>query len=261
MLDRATIDRLSRAPEKNAQALNVALAEEGRSDVLLSLARSPSLGPEALAVLAARVAAEGDAVGRAPPVHPEDHVPVTADLDRLLVAHPRAPGDVRDAVLSRHPADPFFVLAAASHPAATATAVLRAVDWPSASPAHDRLWLALIDPAAVAPLTLEEWSQDESPLRREAAARIARDPALHAAPFAADRSRQVRRALASNRFAAEARARPRRLRSRARHVPLPRRPRPHPPPEGGEGAVHRGERPLRRRAPGHGERRRAPRPT
>src|SRR6185312_14601600 len=144
---RATIDRLSRAPEENAPTLNVALAEEGRAEVLLSLARSPALGPEALAVLEGRVAAEGDAVGREPDVPPEEHVSIAADLDRLLVAHPHAPGAVRDAVLARHAGDPFFVLAAASHPGATEGAVLRAVDWPSASPAHDRLWLALIDPA------------------------------------------------------------------------------------------------------------------
>jgi hypothetical protein len=206
MLDRATVDRLSRAPEKNAPMLNVALAEEGTAGVLLSLARSPSLGPEALAVLGARLAAEGDAVGRDPDVQAEDHVSIADDLDRLLIAHPRAPDAVRDAVLARHAGDAFFVLAAASHPGATPAAALLAVDWSAASPAHDRLWLALVDPAAVAPLTLEEWSQDESPLRREAAARIARDPALHAA-LERDPARQVRRALASNRFAAAARAR------------------------------------------------------
>ena len=206
MLDRASIDRLSRAPEKNAPMLNVALAEEGTAAVLLSLARSPALGPEALAVVAERVAAEGDEVGRDPDVQAEDHVSAAAELDRLLVAHPRASDAVRDAVLARHPGDAFFVLAAASHAGATAAATRFAVDWPSASPAHDRLWLGLVDPAAVPPLTLEEWSQDESPLRREAAARIARDPALHTA-LAHDPARQVRRALASNRFAAAARAR------------------------------------------------------
>src|SRR5262249_49382773 len=87
------------------------------------------------------------------------------------------------------------------------TAASLAADWPAASKVHDRLWLALVDVAAVPPLTLEEWSQDSSPLRREAAARIARDPAILAA-LAADPERRVRRALASNRFAAAARARP-----------------------------------------------------
>ncbi|MFS8068407.1 MAG: hypothetical protein ACMG6S_18775, partial [Byssovorax sp.] len=62
------------------------------------------------------------------------------------------------------------------------------------------------DTGAVPPLTLEEWSQDASPLRREAAARITHDPGLLAA-LARDRSRQVRRAVASNRSAAGERAR------------------------------------------------------
>ena len=206
MLDRATIDRLSRAPEKNAPMLNVALAEEGHAAALLSLARSPAVGPEALDVISGRVAREGEAVGREPDVPPEDFVPPLPELDRLLVAHPRAPDAVRDAVLERHPRDPWFVLAAACHPQATAGAVLRAVEWPAASPVHDRLWLPLLDPAAVPPLTLEEWSQDPSPLRREAAARVARDGAILAA-LARDPARQVRRAAATNRFAAGERAR------------------------------------------------------
>src|SRR5580698_3017793 len=141
MLGRATIDRLSRAPEKNAPMLNVALAEEGHAAALLSLARSPAVGPEALDVIEGRIAREGEAVGRDPLVPPEEHVSPLAELDRLLVAHPRAPSTVRDAVLDRHPRDPYFVLAAACHPQATPGAVLRAVDWPAASPAHDRLWL------------------------------------------------------------------------------------------------------------------------
>ena len=138
MLDRATIDRLSGAPEKNAPMLNVALAEEGHAAALLSLARSHAVGPEALDVVAGRIAREGEGVGRDPLVPAEDFISPQAELDRLLVAHPRAPGAVRDAVLERHPRDPWFVLAAACHPQATPGAVLRAVEWPAASPAHDR---------------------------------------------------------------------------------------------------------------------------
>ncbi len=206
MLDRATIDRLSRTPEKNAPMLNVALAEEGTAPVLLALARSPAVGPEALGVIADRVAREGAEVGRDPDAQAEEHVSAAGDLDRLIVAHPRSPDDARDAVLARHAGETFFVLAAASHPQATLAAALSAVDWPAASPAHDRLWLALLHTPAVPPLTLEEWSQDPSPLRREAAARVAREPALLAA-LARDPARQVRRAVASNRFAAAERAR------------------------------------------------------
>ncbi len=206
MLDRASIERLSRTPEKNAPLLNVALAEEGTAPVLLALARSTAVGPEALAVIGQRIEGEGDAVGKDPATPAEEVVPIAGDLDRLLIAHPRAPDAVRDAVLARHPRDAFFVLAAACHPQATSAAIERAVDWPSASPVHDRLWIPLLDTGAVPPLTLEEWSQDASPLRREAAARIAHDPGLLAA-LARDRSRQVRRAVASNRSAAGERAR------------------------------------------------------
>ena len=53
---------------------------------------------------------------------------------------------------------------------------------------------------------MEEWAQDASPLRREAVARISRDPAL-LRTLARDPSRQVRRAVASNRFAPDDRAR------------------------------------------------------
>lgn len=204
MLDRATLDRLSRAPEKNAPLLNVALAEEGLAAVLLALARSPAVGPEALAVIAARLAREGAEVGRDRDAPAEDFLTIVAELDRLLVAHPHAPDEVRDEVLARHAGEAFFVLAAASHPHATAAAVLRAVDWPAASAAHDRLWLPLLD-AVVPPLTLEEWSQETSALRREAAARVTRDPAVLAA-LTHDPARQVRRAVASNRFAVALRA-------------------------------------------------------
>ncbi len=206
MLDRASIERLSRTPEKNAPLLNVALAEEGTAKVLLALARSTAVGPEALAIIGQRIVDEGEAVGKDPATPVEELVPIAGELDRLLIAHPRAPDAVRDAILSRHPRDAFFVLAAACHPQATSAAIERAVDWPAASMMHDRLWIPLLDTGAVPPLTLEEWSQDASPLRREAAARIAHDPGLLAA-LARDRSRQVRRAVASNRSAAGERAR------------------------------------------------------
>jgi hypothetical protein len=206
MLDRASIERLSRAPEKNAPILNVALAEEGTAPVLLALARSPALGPEALEVLAQRVAGEGADVGRDPAAPGDEFIPIAEELDRLLVAHPGAPDAVRDAVLYRHESDAYFVLAAACHARATAAALERAVDWPSASPVHDRLWIALLDGAAVPPLLLEEWAQDPRALRREAAARIGREGALLAA-LGSDPSRQVRRAVASNRFATAERAR------------------------------------------------------
>lgn len=206
MLDRATIERLSRSPEKNAPVLNVALAEEGTAPVLVSLAGSPAVGPEALAVIGQRIVQEGTEVGFDRDAPPEEFVSVATELDRLLIAHLRTPDDVRDEVLARHPREAFFVLAGACHPQATLAAVEQAVDWPASSAVHDRLWLALIDPAAVPPLTLEEWAQDSAPLRREAAARIIRDEA-RAAILGRDRSRQVRRALASNRFAGAERAR------------------------------------------------------
>lgn len=207
MLDRASIESLARSPEKNAPMLNVALAEEGLAEVLLTLARSPALGPEALAILGERIIAEGAAVGRDPQT-PEGEEPesIAPELDRLLIVHPRSPDALRDAVLRRHEDEAFFVLAAAVHPWATLAAMTRAVDWPSASPVHDRLWLSLLDGRAVPPLTLEEWAQDPSPLRREAAARIAAEGALLAA-LARDPHRQVRRALASNRAAQGERAR------------------------------------------------------
>ena len=206
MLDRASIERLARTPEKNAPLLNVALAEEGTAPVLLALARSIAVGPEALAILGQRIEDEGAAVGKDAATPAEEAVSIVGELDRLLIAHPRAPDVVRDAILARRPREAFFVLAAACHPQATSAAIERAVDWPSASAAHDRLWIPLLDTGAVPPLTLEEWAQDPSPLRREAAARLAHDPALLAA-LARDRSRQVRRAVASNRAAPAERAR------------------------------------------------------
>jgi hypothetical protein len=201
MLDRATIERLAAAPELNAPPLNVALAEEGSAGVLLALARAPSLGAEALAVIAARVAHEGAAVGRDPEARPSSEA--ATELDRLLLAHESAPDGVRDAVLARHAAEAPFVLAASSHPRATAEALTRAVDWPAASAAHDRPWLARLGPVPE-PL-IAAWSTDPSALRREVAARFATDAALLAA-LARDPARRVRRAVAGNPHAGGLRA-------------------------------------------------------
>ncbi len=205
MLDRASIERLSRAPEKNAPALNVALAEEGELSDLLALARSPSLGADALRAIAARIEREGAELGLSAEA-PEGEEPPLMELERLLVAHPNGHGDVRDHVLARHPRDPFFVLAAAVHPRATVSAIALAIDWPSASSVHDRLWLPLIDHENVPPLVMEEWARSDRTLRREAAARLARDASL-LAMLSRDRSRRVRRAIAANRFAAAERER------------------------------------------------------
>jgi len=207
MLDRATIERLSQAPEKNAPMLNVALAEEGHAEVLLALARCHAVGPEALAVIGARIEAAGAAVGRDPEARPDEPFePIHDELDRLLIAQPNASDGLRDAILARHAADPFFVLAAACHPNATLPAIERAVMWPASSRVHDRLWLALLDPARLPPLVAEEWAQDPSPYRREAVAKITRDlPVIEA--LSHDPDRRVRRAVASNRLAGAARAR------------------------------------------------------
>lgn len=206
MLDRATIERLAEAPEKNAPLLNVALAEEGFHKVLLALARCAAVGPEALSVIGARIVAAGQGVGRDPAAPPDEPFePIVDELDRLLVAHASAPDDLRDAVLSRHEQDPFFVLAAACHPRATLRAIERCADWPAASKVHDRLWIALLDPSRVPPLTASEWAQDSSPYRRETIARITREMSLIEA-LAGDPDRRVRRAIASNRSAASLRA-------------------------------------------------------
>ncbi len=198
MLDRASIERLSRAPDKNAPILNVALAEEGTAEVLIALARSPAVGPDALEVIGERIARDGGDVGRDPDNVGDGFTPVDGELDRLLIAHPRSSDSTRDAVLDRNADDSFFVLAAACHPRATLAALERVIDWPSASPLHDRLWIALLDASAVPPLALESWAQDASALRREAAGRIGRDPSV-LERLARDPSRQVRRAVASNR--------------------------------------------------------------
>ncbi|MFO0591614.1 MAG: hypothetical protein U0441_28975 [Polyangiaceae bacterium] len=207
MLDRATIERLSLSPEKNDPILNVALAEEGHAKVLLALARCRSVGPEALGVIGQRIDADGKGVGRDPDARPDEPFePIADELDRLLVAQPFAPDEVRDAILGRHKDDPYFVLAAAGHARATLAAIARAASWPARSAVHDRLWIALIDASRLPPLTAEEWAQDPSEYLREAIARTTREAALLEA-LSRDASRRVRRAVASNRFAAKERAR------------------------------------------------------
>jgi hypothetical protein len=148
--------------------------------VRLALLRSPAIDAGTIAVIAARAAEGGE------------------DLDALLVAHPRAPAEVRDAVLARRREDPGFVWAVASHPAATEAALEAAAGWPARSLLHDRPWIARLRPE---PALIARWAGDEGELLREAAARVGRDPALLAGA-ARDPARRVRRALASNEAAA-----------------------------------------------------------
>jgi hypothetical protein len=176
MLDRASLTLLAAAPEKNAPALNAALAEEGDAEVRLALLRSSALDGETLRVISARAEEGGE------------------DLDAELLAHPRAPAEVRDRVLARHREDPGFVWAAATHPAATEAALEAAARWPSRSTLHDRPWLARLAPEAE---LVARWASDPDELLREAAARLGRDAAL-LGRAASDGARRVRRALAEN---------------------------------------------------------------
>jgi len=211
MLDRASLHALARHPEQNDPVLNVALAEEGDIVVLLALAESAAVGPEALSRIGARILAEGEKVGATEepevddgvrrgsrrPEAEEDGPSNSTELDRRLVIHPRADDELREAVLGRHEDDPFFVLAAAAHRHATPRSLEKVVEWPSETPLHDRTWLGLIDPRAVSPLTLAAWASDEDDLAREAAARLA-DSAPLLERLAGDPSRRVRRAVAGN---------------------------------------------------------------
>ena len=193
MLDPASIERLAEFPEQNDPLLNVALAEEGGGGVLLALARCDGLGPEALDVIAGRVAREADSLTIT------DDTGTTAAaalLEARLISHPNAPRSVRDELLGRHAHDPFFVLSAAAHAQATVFALETAASWPGASPLHDRSWLALLGSAAGDANLLAAWAERDE-LLREAAALLASDPAL-LDKLAADRSRRVRRAIASN---------------------------------------------------------------
>jgi hypothetical protein len=211
MLDRASLHTLARHPERNDPILNVALAEEGDIVVLLALADSSATGPEALSKIQGRVEREGERVGheeepaaeddrRRGSVRADDEAEAPSNglaLDAKLIVHPRADAGVRDSVLARHPDDPFFVLAAAAHPSATTRALDLLVKWPSETPLHDRIWLALIDAHAVSPMLLALWAADDDELTREAAAKLSRDPS-QLAGLARDPSRRVRRAVAGN---------------------------------------------------------------
>ncbi len=207
MLDPDLIDELAAHPDKNAPAVNLALAEEGHGSVLLSLVGSPATAIDALDAVARRVAEEGDALE---PDEDDDDLtdsePLTLRLDRALIAHPNSSDAARDAVLARHADDPFFVLAAAAHPRATLAAVERAARWPAAFVVYDRRWLALVSPDALPPLTAEAWAQDPDPRLREAVAMLTRDPGLLEA-LSRDARREVRRAVASNVHAADQRRR------------------------------------------------------
>jgi hypothetical protein len=208
MLDPELIDQLAAHPEKNAAAVNLALAEEGHGTVLLSLAESSATAADALEVVGRRMQSEGPALD--PPVDEDDddgpRIRMADELERLLVAHPNAPAHLRDAILEAHADESFFVLAAASHPRATTRAVERAATWPSPYAVFDRRWLQTIAPSALSPLGAEEWAQDPDPLLRETVARLTNNPSLLAG-LSRDASRRVRRAVASNIHAVAERAR------------------------------------------------------
>ncbi|MBM4375496.1 MAG: hypothetical protein FJ095_10455 [Deltaproteobacteria bacterium] len=210
MLDPELLERLAEHPEKNAPEVNVALADEGPTTVLVALARSGGIGSSVIRAIARRVEAQPDQLVReyreAFGLHEDEPCEVLAELERALVAHPSAPPDVRDALLARHADDPFFVLAAASHLGATLAAIERAATWPARAPVLERLWLALVPHGALPPLVAEEWADDPEPDRREAVARWTDSPSL-LERLAGDAARQVRRAVATNPLAQELRAR------------------------------------------------------
>jgi hypothetical protein len=188
MLDPASLEQLSEFPERNDPLLNVALAEEGGTSVLLSLARCAQVGNDAIDVIAARIACgpEGDGEAAA-----------WIDLERHLIAHPHAADAVRDALLAKRANDAFFVLSAGAHTAATELGLEAAALWPSASPLHDRPWLTALPRALRCEGLLDRWATDDRELLREASARLSRDaPTLE--KLSGDRSRRVRRAVASN---------------------------------------------------------------
>lgn len=198
MLDPEILDKLAATPEHNAPRVNVALAEEGPGSVLVLLARSRAVLGDALAIVGQRLMREGASLEPAHDDELDDPAPSLIDeLERLLIAHPNAPANVRDAILGRKVDDAFFVLAACAHPSATPYAVERAALWPCRFPVFDRPWMALVGKGALSPLTVEEWAQDSDCLKREAAATIADDEQL-LARLAHDASRQIRRAVASN---------------------------------------------------------------
>jgi hypothetical protein len=200
MLDPASIERLAAFPEANDPMLNVALAEEGGGDVLLSLARCAKLGAAALDVIAARLEREGAILTIG---DDETRAPVGPELERELIGHPNAPRGARDAILARHRQETFFVLSAAVHPDATPFALEAGATWPAASPLHDRPWLAMME--AASPELLARWAEGGES-QREAAAALAADEGL-LMRLSTDPSRRVRRAVAGNPHAADLRPR------------------------------------------------------
>ena len=201
MLDPASLEKLAATPERNDPMLNLALAEEGGAGVLLSLASCPDVREEAIVAISARLDRDREELGAAD--ESTGAVPAI-ELEKKLVAHPHAPAAVRDSALRRHPTDPFFVLSAGSHEGATPFALEMLASWPSASPLHDRPWLAWLGAAKHDAGLLQAWS-DGAELLREAAASLTRDEPL-LQKLARDRSRRVRRALAGNASAEAMRA-------------------------------------------------------
>jgi hypothetical protein len=202
MLEPASLEQLSEFPERNDPLLNVALAEEGGPGVLLSLARCAGLGAEAVDVIAARVARDRDASA----LEEELDLAAWLELERHLVAHPNAPGSVRDDLLSKRADDAFFVLSAGAHADATERGLEAAARWPGASPLHDRPWLALLMAAGRHETLLARWATHEDELLREASAWLAADRLL-LEMLSRDSSRRVRRAVASNPAAQDLRSR------------------------------------------------------
>jgi hypothetical protein len=192
MLDPASLEKLAAAPEQNDPMLNIALAEEGGAEVLLSLASCPEVRAEAIAVIAGRLEREREALTLADEA---GEVPAVL-LARKIVAHPHASPEVRDSTLRHHWDDPFFVLSAGAHRDATRFALERLASWPGASPLHDRPWIAALRSAANDAALLAHWAQGAEPLR-EAAGALARDESL-LQKLARDPSRRVRRAVAGN---------------------------------------------------------------
>ncbi|MBI4950624.1 MAG: hypothetical protein HY908_01190, partial [Myxococcales bacterium] len=188
MLAPDLLAELAARPEDNAPDVNLALAEQGPARALLALARSPHVGAEVLAVVAARARAAVGAFEPEPDEHGhEEDAEARAEaaraelglaLDRALATHAATPARARDEVLGRHREDAFFVLAAASHPAATETAAALAARWPGRHALVERPWVALVPPGALRSETAAAGARARNGCLREAAARLAADAAL-----------------------------------------------------------------------------------
>ena len=220
MLDPRTIRALAARPGDNGRELNLAIAEEGDAHALAALARWPTLEPEVLDAIAARVL-QGPPLDlgpeEAPPKidiawepidEPRPHRPWTLEraLLALVVMHPRAPSSAIEAIVARHHEEEGFVLAASLAPNAPSAIVDRVASLPSRSALHERRWLDLLAARADLASLVSGWSRSTDPLLREAAARLASDDALLDA-LASDPHRRVRRAVALNPSAKHARAR------------------------------------------------------